>query len=123
MMLVIVDTNALMLPFSRGLNINYELRRLVGEHEIVIQEPILGELKKLAKSDRSAKAALRFASKSRVVKTNNLGDMSVLELAEALGGVILSNDKEIITHARASHIKVIRLREGCHLEFDNDWAD
>ena len=123
MMRVIVDTNALILPFSHGLNISSELRRLVGEHEIVVPEPLLGELKKLASSDKNAKAALSLAMKCRIAKTNKSGDESVLELAEVLGGVILSNDREIIGRARANHIKIIRLKEGCHLEFDNEWAD
>jgi hypothetical protein len=123
MMTVVCDTNALILPFSHGLNIDSELHRLVGEHEIIIPEPLLGELKKLAKSNKNAKAALSLAMKSKIVRTNKIGDESVLELAETLNGVIFSNDKEIIGRAKANHIKVIRLREGSRLEFDNEWAD
>jgi rRNA-processing protein FCF1 len=123
MMVVVCDTNALILPFSHGINIDSELNRLVGEHEIVVPEPLLGELEKLARSDKNATVALKLAMKRRITKANESGDESVLELAEALGGVILSNDREIISRAKASHIKVIRLREGSHLEFDNEWAD
>ena len=44
-MIVIADANALLLPFKCKFNIDYELENLVGNHELIIPEPIIGELK------------------------------------------------------------------------------
>ncbi len=120
---VIADTNVLLLPFKNKLNIEVELERLVGRHEILIPEPILDELKGLAIKDRYAKTALKWAQTKRIVPTESVGDNAVLELAERVKGIVLTNDKLLIKRARAKVLKVIRMKGGNHLAFENNWLD
>lgn len=123
MILVVADTNALLLPFKHKFNIDFELESLVGNHELIIPEPIVGELKKLAQENKVAKAALKLAHTKKSMPAEYAGDDSVLELAERLKAIIFSNDKEVINKARAKGLKIIRLKEGNRLAFDNDWID
>ncbi len=88
-----------------------------------VPDPIIGELKILAKQHRTAKAALKLAMTFEHMPTRSVGDNSVLELARELKGIIMSNDKALIETARVSGIRVIRLRETARLAFDNDWLD
>lgn len=120
---VIADTNALILPFKRKFNLDTELDGLLGKYKLIVPDPIIGELKILAKHDRTAKAALKLAMTMEHMQTRSVGDDSVLELARELKGIIMSNDKALIKTARASGIRVIRLRETARLAFDNDWLD
>ena len=45
MQTVILDTNALLMPFERRLNIDLELQRLLGTERAVFPERLLGELR------------------------------------------------------------------------------
>jgi rRNA-processing protein FCF1 len=122
-MIVIADTNALLLPFKHKFNIDFELEGLVGNHEIIIPEPIVGELKKLALQNRVAKAALKLANTKKTMPTKFAGDDSVLELAERLKAIVFTSDKQLIDKAKSKGLKIIRLKEGNRLGFDNDWID
>ena len=119
MIQIVADTNAFLLPFKFNINIDSELDSLVGNHEIIIPEPIVGELKRLAKQKQHAKAALKLAQSKQSFSTEAIGDDSVLELAERVGGIVFSNDKELIEKARKKNLRIIRLREGSRLDFDN----
>jgi rRNA-processing protein FCF1 len=121
MIQVIADTNALLLPFKNKINVEAELDRLLGRHEILIPVPILNELKGLEVKFKYAKAALKWAQTKSIMPTESFGDNSVLELAESVKGIVLSNDKLLIKRAKAKSLKVIRMREGNHLAFENYW--
>lgn len=120
---VIADTNALILPFKRKFNLDTELDGLLGKYKLIVPDPIIGELKMLAKHDMTAKGALKLAMTLEHMPTRSVGDDSVLELARELEGIIMSNDKALIETARVCGIRVIRLRETARLAFDNDWLD
>jgi rRNA-processing protein FCF1 len=122
MIKVVADTNALLLPFQRNLNIDTELERILGNFEIIIPEPIKGELKRLAVNDRHARAALALTETRRVLPTQSSGDDAVLELAETENAHILTNDKAVIKKAKVAGLKVIRLKEGSHLAIENEWV-
>jgi rRNA-processing protein FCF1 len=123
MIKVVADTNALLMPFQRDLNIDAELKRLLGNHEMIIPEPIIGELERLAKTRSEARAALALARTRNIFPTVTSGDDAVLELAEKESAFILTNDKEVIQRATAAGLKVIRLREGVRLAVENEWMD
>ena len=113
---VVADTNALIAPFKRKFNIDTELERLLGSYEILVPEPILGELRKLAETNIHARGALKLAGLKESRKTRARGDNSVLELARKVKGIVMTNDAELIARARRAKLNVIRLREGCRLE-------
>ena len=114
---IIADTNALIMPFKSSINLDSELRRLLGNCRIVVPAPIIGELKKLEKTLPHAKSALRLARTKEIVETEAQGDRAVLEAAEMVeGGIILTNDKELIREALKKGIPIIRLIGGNRLE-------
>jgi rRNA-processing protein FCF1 len=113
---VIADTNALIAPFKRKFNIDAELTRILGSYIIIVPEPIIGELKRLAVTNLNARGALKFAMTKKIQLTKSVGDDSVLELAKKVGGYVLTNDVELIGRASKKKLKVIRLRESCRLE-------
>jgi len=112
MRIVIADTNALIMPFKSSINLDSELQGLIGTYKIVVPAPIIGELKRLEKKIPQAKSALRFARTKEVVETEEDGDRSVMEAAEKLDGIILTNDRELIGLALKRGIPVIRLIGG-----------
>lgn len=116
---VVFDTNALLLPFTEGTNLESELERLLGSVEWVIPSSILGELKMLSQGEgtlaRNAKSALRLAQRCRVESTALPGDDGLLEVARKLNGVLVSNDRLIQTEAATSKLRVVVAREGGRL--------
>ncbi len=108
---VILDANALVMPFQFGINLDRELERLVGNPEAYIPSSVMKELKTLGRKD-----ALRLASKYPVVEVVQGGDDGVIEAVENIGGAVVTNDKKLKDRLRAKGISVIFLRSRSHLE-------
>jgi Uncharacterized proteins of PilT N-term./Vapc superfamily len=113
MQTVVLDTNALLMPFEIRINLDIALRNLLGESRCVVPGPLIGELKHL--DHKFAKAALELARRYEIIQTEGKGDDAVIEAAIATEGYILTNDKELRSRARKQNIKVIFLRSGTHL--------
>lgn len=113
--MVILDANALLMPFQFGLNLDLELERLVGECDILVPSSVLGELRRLARTDRSARAALELAQKYEISEVEEEGDTSVVSLAKEKKGIVVTNDKELIQKLKEAGIPVIYLRSRTHL--------
>jgi rRNA-processing protein FCF1 len=116
---VVLDTNAWLLPFTEGTNLETELGRLLGACEWVIPSSILGELKQLSQGEgalaRNAKSALRLAQRARVESTALPGDDGLLEVARKLKAVVVSNDRLVQAEAVTSKLQVVVAREGGRL--------
>ena len=83
MQTVVLDTNALLMPFEVKMNLDLAIRELLGEARIVVPGPLIGELKHL--DHKFAGAALSLARKYEIIPTQATGDSSVIELAKATG--------------------------------------
>ena len=116
MQTVVLDTNALLMPFEIKINLDLALRDLLGEVRIVVPGPLVGELKHL--DHRYAKAALALARKYEIIPTEYTGDNAVIELAYRTGGYVLTNDKELRRRLRKEGVPIIYLRSGTHLAID-----
>lgn len=114
---VVLDTNALLLPFERSINIDAQLRSLLGECQVFVPGPIVGELKR--SSNKHAPAALRLLARYTIEDTQASGDKAVIELAERLGAYVVTNDRALIERLRQRRIKVILMRGGSHLALDD----
>ena len=79
MQTVVLDTNALLMPFEMKMNLTLSVERLLGEVEFIVPGPLIGELKHL--DNKYANAALQLARKYEIVPTEATGDNSVIELA------------------------------------------
>ena len=121
MRFIVADANALIAPFKMKFNIDSELTRLFGSYQILVPEPITGDLEKLAVTNMHAKAALKLARSREIRPTRSRGDNSVLELARKVRGFVMTNDRELIKRARQKKLKVIRVKEHGKLAPEEDW--
>ncbi len=117
MQTVVLDTNALLMPFEVRINLDIALRDLLGESRIIVPGPLIGELKHL--KHKSARAALMLARRYEIIPTVASGDDSVIELAVKEGAYVLTNDKELRRRLRKENVPLIYLRSGRHLVVDD----
>ena len=116
MQTVVLDTNALLMPFEIKMNLDLALRDLLGEARIVVPSALVGELKHV--KHRYAKAALALARKYEIIPTEYSGDDAVVEVAFKTGGYVLTNDKELRRRLRKEGVPIIFLRSSTHLAID-----
>lgn len=113
MQTVVLDTNALLMPFEMKMNLDYSVQNLLGEVDFVVPGPLIGELKHL--DNKYAQAALQLARRYDIIQTEAKGDDSVIELALRTGGYVLTNDKALRGRLRKLGVPLIYLRSGTHL--------
>jgi rRNA-processing protein FCF1 len=115
MQAVLLDTNALLLPFQFRLNLEAELRRLLGDHVTLVPSPVLEELRGLTKSTKEARAALRLASSFRVLPLEGEADDAILENAPRLKAIVVTNDAVLLRRLKEAGVPRIFLRSRSHL--------
>ena len=113
---VVLDTNALLLPFENQINIDIELKGLLGECEIYVPAPVIWELKR--SKNKHAKAALALAGKYKSYETNIQGDAGVIQAAIDLKAYVVTNDFPMQKKLRQAGIRPIFLRSRNHLYLD-----
>ena len=114
---VVLDTNALMMPFQFNVDLEAELGRLLGAVDIFVPDVCLEELT-LIKDKRSA-AAMELANRFTVKETvGKSGDDAVLALAGELRAVLVTNDSELRRRAKAAGMRVAYLRGKDHLALE-----
>ncbi len=112
---VLLDANALLMPFQFRINLEAELRRLLGDVDIAVPTPVLEELRLLATHDRDAKAGERLAAKYRPVEGQGSADDALLELGESLHAVVVTNDQPLLDRLKACGVPRAYLRSRSHL--------
>lgn len=115
---VILDTNALMMPFQFGVNLDLELEKLFGSFEILVPAPVIRELRSLAPTDKVARSALRLARKYKTVESEGETDKVLVDLAKDLNAVVVSNDKLVIRSLEREGLPYVRLRSRSHLTLE-----
>ena len=118
---VVLDANALMMPFQFRLNLDRELERLLGQVSVLVPSSVVTELSGL--DGRDAKAALALAEKYEVVETASRGDDAVLEVAVGRGAALVTNDRGLISRAKEQGVPIIRLRSNRYLVMHGDEVD
>ncbi len=115
---VVLDANALMMPFQFSINIDAELDRLIPGCEALVPSSVIDELRRVAASGGrpEARAALELAARYRTVEARSEGDEAVLEVARRLGAALMTNDSNLRKRARAAGLRVIGMRGRDHLE-------
>ena len=118
-MRVVVDSNALMMPFQYKINLDLELMKVAGKCEVYVPSCVIGELKKLSKKRWEARAALKLAEKYSKIEVGNSGDLGVEEAAKKLGAGVVTNDKELKSKLLRKGIPVIFMKQN-HLVIVDD---
>lgn len=113
--IVLLDTNALLMPFQFRVNLEAELLRLLGKPDIAVPTPVLSELTILAERDRNAQAALRLAARYRAINAAGSADDALLDLAEKHRAVVVTLDQPLLERLRIAGIPRIFLRSRNHL--------
>jgi rRNA-processing protein FCF1 len=129
------------MPFQFKINLDSEFSRLFGEYEIIIPSCVLSELQGLRRSEKFGTSALKLAlSKTPpkwyqdfeaelFQKLNNQGiktgkdlpvDIQILELAKALSGFVVTNDKVLLKKLHANDIRTISLRSRKYLKLNSE---
>lgn len=121
---VILDTNALMLPYQFGINIEKELTRLLGMCRIIVPRTVIEEMQKLVEQDgetsRAAALGLSIIKKRgfRLMESEFKGDEGVIETAIKLDAAIVTNDRELKKKAKELRLSIIYLRGENRLELE-----
>lgn len=121
---VLLDTNFLLLPFQRRIDIFEEIGRLIGGHvEFLILTQVLGELRWLAESGkmkerRMATSSLqlverfcRLVDESYTATTELDADTALMQYASVTGAVVATNDRELRHKLVKQGSRVIFLRK------------
>lgn len=94
--LVLLDTNALLLPFTRHFPLVEEVFRLIEGADIRVPDSVLRELGKLRSSNlMEARAALQFAKRFTIIPTDLDGDAAMETLAKEMGAWVVTADREL----------------------------
>ncbi|TLZ70117.1 MAG: twitching motility protein PilT [Methanobacteriota archaeon] len=112
---VVLDANALMLPFQFRVNLEAELRRLLGDTEIFVPSPVVDELRGLSKSTREARGAQKLAERFRTFEVSGEADDAILEAANQLNAAVVTNDAALLRRLREARVPRIFLRSRSHL--------
>ena len=123
---VIVDSNALFVPFQFRIDVFSELQRLLDRRfELVLLSAVKHELEVLAekgspKMRRNACLALQFAERCRLVEAeaSTPVDHVVVEAAKKWGAAVFTNDKQLRKRLRDISVPVIYVRQKSRLEID-----
>lgn len=121
---VILDTNALMIPYQSGINIEKEINRLLGMCRIIVPSSVVEEMEYLAQQDgtvgRAAKVGLSIIKKRefRLMETEYEGDDGVLETALKMDGAVVTNDRELKQRAKEMGLPIVFPRGENRLEVE-----
>ena len=121
--IVLLDTNALLIPSRSGVDIFTGLQEIFGAFEPVVPAEVVHELHGLAQGRGKSAAAARFgltlASKCRILPATRLSvsvDEIVALQAEALQSPVVTNDRRLKEILLLKGISVIILRNQKRLE-------
>ena len=118
-MMVILDTNGLMVPAEFGVDIFSELAALDFD-EWIVPSGVVRELESIASRGRgkgkgAARVALSLLDRCRIVVTEGNVDDSILKLAIESKAAVFTNDSELRKRLRDRGVKVVYLRQRSYL--------
>jgi rRNA-processing protein FCF1 len=120
--IVLLDTSAIMMMFEFHINIDDELKRLIGSYHLFIPHRVIEELRVLSlkgkgKKQRLAKASLKLVEIYELYPgfSELNGDDAVVAAAEECSAIVVTNDREIRIRLREKCLRSIFLRGKAHL--------
>ena len=125
---VIIDSNALFIPFQFKIDIFNCLQQLLERRlELILLSPVKRELESLAKKGspkmrKNALCALKLAEKCTYIEVDAppsaLADDVIVKIAEKWKSPVFTNDRQLKKRLRDISVPVIYVRQKSRLEID-----
>jgi len=114
---VLVDANALLLPFTSHFRLEEEIYLHVDGARVLVPSSVLGELERVAaRGNTNARAAREFARRFPVVPTEIQGDDALVDLGRRLRAWVLTGDRALRTRLLEAGVPVLFPRGKSHLD-------
>lgn len=107
---VLLDTNALLLPFRERFPLLPEVERLAGDRVVGVPESVLRELERLGGSAAFAVPALELAQRFPSVPTEGSGDDAIFDCARRCGAWVVTADRALAERLLAAGVTVLSPR-------------
>ena len=91
--------------------------RLAEIGRIMILDCVMDELRGLSASIPEARAALALVGTFETVSSEGRGDECIFRMAQKLGGIVLTNDRELVERLKKNGIRVVSIRSGKTIDF------
>jgi uncharacterized protein len=122
-MIVLLDTNSLLLPHQRRIDVFSEIKRLIPEHhELATLSTVLQELEGLAKSPATkdgvaAKVGLKLIENKNVTIIPSEGpvDEALVAYAAEYKAIVCTNDQDLKRKLKKKRLTLIVMRGKNHL--------
>jgi len=106
--IVLLDTNAVLLAFTSGVDLVGEVARLRPGATVCVPTTVLGELDRLAaRATPFARAAAELARRLPSIPAPGRGDASIAALARRLGAAVVTADRALRDRLSADGIPVL----------------
>lgn len=124
---IIVDSNALFVPFQFKIDIFEELKTLLNRNfELILLSPIREELEKIAnkgspKTRKQASSALKLAEKCTFLRECGIAvspDDAIVKMAREWNCMVFTNDRKLRKTLRNINVPVIYVRQKSKLGID-----
>ncbi|HLH86083.1 MAG TPA: twitching motility protein PilT [Thermoplasmataceae archaeon] len=106
---VVLDSNALIYSISKRVDIEKWLSMTVPWNRIVVPSSVRDELVSLSQRNRFAGGALKLVERYAILQVSSTGDEGVIEAALGSGGMVLTNDRNLIKRLRALGIRTLSI--------------
>ncbi len=114
---VLLDANALLLPFTAHFRLEEEVYHQVDGAEICVPSSVLGELERVgARGTARARAAREYARRFREVPTDRSGDDALVALGRELSAWVVTGDRELRRRLLRAGVPVLYPRGRSHLD-------
>ena len=114
---VLVDANALLLPFTAHFRLEEEINRQVDGAQVLVPSSVLGELERVAdRGNALARAAREFARRFVIVPTQSQGDDALVELGRRMKAWVVTGDRALRARLLAAGVPVLFPRGKSHLD-------
>jgi rRNA-processing protein FCF1 len=121
---VVLDSNALMMQFQFHVDIESELNRILDfDYEIVVPDLVIDELTGIAKESsgkdqHEARMAIELAKDFQTREAPAEGDDGIVQLADELDAIVVTNDKILRARLRAKDIPNVHMRSKAFLSLE-----
>ena len=136
---IILDSNALFMPFQFKLNLDSELTRLLGEYQVIIPSCVISEIRRLESKEKFGSSALKLAlskpqpnwyqefeaklsEEPNTIRTPSgfsQTDREIIKIAKAISGIVVTSDRSLLEQLHANGITTISLRARKYLRLNS----